>query len=210
MLMERRTARARKMREENCAARFRRTKVFPRRGKGRYALRMSSPADSPENFTLEQVIVLLSITIVVVAVTIFSIDPMMRLRAARNMQRWAEANAIAGALRAYRDGHGGAFPPDIDRVSSSVQLVGRGGKDCSLTVCKGERIAWANCFVPHLREEMQDYIQPFPLDPRDGLPKDTRYYVNIAPKGAIIVGACDEEPEDIEGKGLPPRIQVAW
>ena len=171
---------------------------------------MLSPADSSDNFTLEQVVVLLSITIVVVAVTIFSIDPIVRLRAARNMQRWAEVNAIAVALRSYRDTHDGAFPSDVDHVSNSVQLIGRGDKDCNLAVCKGERIAWANCFVPDLREELQEEIQPFPLDPLRGLPEDTRYYVNIAPKGAIIVGACDEEPEDAQGGALPPRIQVAW
>ena len=164
----------------------------------------------PRTLTLEQVIVVFSITIVTVAAVLFSLDPMLHLRVARNMERWSEVNILGSALRAYREAHGGQLPPSIDRVSATVQIIGEGRGPCERLSCRGERIAWTQCQTPGLAEELRSYLSPLPVDPLRGTPEDTRYAINADHRGIVVISACMEEPEDLEGRATPPRIQAVW
>lgn len=167
-----------------------------------------------ENFTLEQIVVLVSITIVIVAVTLFSLDPLVQLRTARNRQRFSELQTLGGALRSYAIKHEGALPPMIDRVSDVVQLIGDGPgitlEECRRARCRGEKVASFQCWTEGLGEELRPFLVPLPRDPLTGRDEDTRYFVNSDAHGVITVGACDEEAEDLEGSALPPRMQVMW
>ncbi|MEK7137087.1 MAG: hypothetical protein AAB853_02275 [Patescibacteria group bacterium] len=166
-----------------------------------------------ENFTVQQVIVMLSITIVIVIVTLFSLDPLVQLRSARNQLRFAGLQTLGSALRTYEE-ENGSLPAMIDAMRDTVQIIGEGRgatfEECAAVECRGERVTPFGCLTPGLTASLQPFLGALPKDPIRGSSLNARYFINTSDHGAIILGACDEESEDLEGSALPPRIQVAW
>ena len=171
---------------------------------------MQSVPTQSETFSLSQVFVVLSIVIVSAIVILFSLDPIIQVRSARNRQRWSEMNTIASALRAYHNFYG-KFPSGIDRKIATVQIIGESvSGHCEIISCGDDQVASVGCNIPRFREEMRPFIRPIPYDPLYGSLSNAQYYVNVDYRGSVYVGACREEPEDVRAKSKPPKIEVTF
>ena len=165
-------------------------------------------------FTLIELIVVIAILAIIIAAVFVAIDPARRLHSARNSNRWTDTRAILEAIKKYQVDNEGDLPDTavaIDSDTSTVQIIGEGGLDCSTVSsgCTGVTVAGSSCFVSGLDLDLADYLDEIPEDPKDGSSAVTYYYINLDANGFITVGACKEEGEGLAGGGTPPTIKVS-
>ncbi|MEK7136908.1 MAG: type II secretion system protein [Patescibacteria group bacterium] len=165
-------------------------------------------------FTMIELIIVVAMIAIVVSAVFVAVDPARRLSATRNTSRWTDARAILEAIKTYQVDHGGSLPRTsvaIDSLSESVQLIGNSTSSCEdlASFCPGVSFPKAQCYASGLKGDLTPYLKRLPVDPGNGSPADTRYYVNRNSDGLIVVGACDEEGEGERGKGEVPVIEVS-
>lgn len=80
-------------------------------------------------FTLIELLVVIAIMAGAVAVVFVALNPLARFREARNVRRWQDVDAIAGALRLYQINNHGQVPPGLDE---NWRMLGTEASGCNV------------------------------------------------------------------------------
>jgi prepilin-type N-terminal cleavage/methylation domain-containing protein len=166
-----------------------------------------------KGFTLIELLIVIAILGILAAAILVAVDPVGRIREARDARRWSETNAMLNAVlnrqvdaRALYTGST-AYPVVASDTLSQIiiSVTGDAGQGlCSAATCPDATISAvgsAACWVNFGSTAGSDfalaptYIASIPVDPRGGTysATNTGYYFRRALSGRITVGACDAE-----------------
>ncbi len=85
--------------------------------------------ENKRGFTLVELLVVIAIIAVIAAVIFVVLDPVSRLKDARNTQRHQDVNSIADAVRLYQVDTRGQTPPGVD---STWRMIGTSATGCDV------------------------------------------------------------------------------
>jgi type IV pilus assembly protein PilA len=150
-------------------------------------------------FTLIELLIVIAIIAILAAIIYVAVDPVRRLREARNAERWSEVNSILNAYLKYTVDNRGAEP--VDLTADVYYMIGSGS---NYENCVGHATTNITNLNPNLEGT---YLASIPIDPSmtgaDGA--KTYYYISKNTSGRITVGACN--PELVGGS--TPAISVS-
>jgi len=75
-------------------------------------------------FTLVELLIVIGILAVLLAITIFAINPVQQFQNARNAQRQSDVTSILDAIYAYEAGNSGKTPPSAANVTTTAKYIG--------------------------------------------------------------------------------------
>jgi len=160
-----------------------------------------SPNYCKSGFTLIELLIVITIIAILAAIVFVAIDPAKRFAEARNSQRHSEVNSILDAVLQYAIDHDGDYPPNIDNIAGSSQVLGTNSSGCDSGCTNADGGSTVSACVDLKSYLVDDYLSSIPYDPKTGSDGFTDYYINKTASGRIIVGACDPE--------LGKKIEVA-
>ena len=150
----------------------------------------SSARDSGKGFTLIELLVVVGIIIILFSVIFIAVDPARRFAQTRNAQRREDIRDILESVLTYMVDNTGNYPPGIDSVTTSAQVLGTATTGCDTTCTATTTVA--SC-LDMTNTVGGYYIARIPYDPKTGSEVNTDYFLNKLSTGRIEVGACDPE-----------------
>jgi type IV pilus assembly protein PilA len=152
---------------------------------------MQTPNNKQQGFTLLEILLVVAAIAILAGIVIVALNPGKQLGDTRNAERTSDVNSVLNAVYQYSIDNNGNFPGGIDNASSTVQVIGTGGTDCSGT-CDAAPDTEAEC-LDLSNELTPTYLADIPSDPKNGDAAETGYYINKTGAGRITVGACSPE-----------------
>lgn len=141
-------------------------------------------------FTLIELLVVIGIIIILFSVIFIAVDPARRFAQTRNAQRREDIRDILEAVLTYMVDNTGDYPPGLDSLQSSAQVIGTATTGCDTTCTATSTVS--SCL--DLSNTVGGYyIARIPYDPKTGSSANTDYWINKLDNGRLDVGACDPE-----------------
>lgn len=144
-------------------------------------------------FTLIELLVVVAIIAILAAAVFVAINPARRIAEANNAQRWSDVIAVLNAVLTYVVDNDGDYPPGIDSVPGTYQVLGTNGNGCNSDCGAVTTVSACTDLTAVLVSN--GYIPSIPMDPKTGNSGNTDYYINKESTGVITVGACDPDDE---------------
>jgi len=182
-----------------------------------------------KGFTLIELIIVIAIIAILAAAIFVAVDPARRLNQSENAVRSSDVTNILEAIKKNQVDFDGVLHDQDDVVLGGLDdITGAANADYfMLGVCDGAPLTDtqedASTFTCDVALEPacidisgigENYLAEVPVDPGldidpvDGFPFFTGYYVRVTENGAVRVGACNPEGEDAGGNGTAPTIEV--
>ena len=137
-------------------------------------------------FTLVELLEVVGIIAVIAAVIFVIVDPVKRLKEARNTQRWQGVKMISDAIRLYQLDSLGQTPAGID---TTWRMLGTSTSGCNVTCSVGT--PQAACI--DISGALTGKLPQMPIDPLVGTATRTYYAVRRETTGVVAVAACGAE-----------------
>lgn len=147
---------------------------------------------STKGFTLIELLIVIAI-IAALAVTVFvSLNPIQRLKDARDARRTSDVQSILSAIHSYIVDNDGALPTGLSTSMAETQ-IGTGATGCAISTggCSVVATACVNLTTP-----LTAYLKTIPIDPTGGstyTAAKTGYSVTVDANNIVTIKACGTE-----------------
>jgi prepilin-type N-terminal cleavage/methylation domain-containing protein len=163
-------------------------------------------SNTPNGFTLVELIIVIAIIAILAAAIFVAIDPARRLHEARNARRITDIATLLDALKSYQaDNNGDLYATVAAVLPGNYYQIGTADGSCD-SDCAGQT---TDQVCVDLSGIGTNYLAQIPRDPKTGTPEMTRYAISPDTNGALTLVACDAEGEGPGGNGAPPALQIA-
>jgi prepilin-type N-terminal cleavage/methylation domain-containing protein len=160
-------------------------------------------------FTLIELLIVVAVIAILAALAFVALNPLARFQDARNAQRWADVNALLGAIKLDQVDNGGAYHANIAAMSDNTYYqIGDATTGCDTPACSNPTVSMQSACVDIYGLISEGYIAALPIDSNASGVSDakTGYYLYKYDSGQISVGSCHEE---LGSNSSIPTIEVS-
>lgn len=143
-----------------------------------------------KGFTVIELLVVVLIISMLVVTVFVALNPVERLKAARDSRRWSDVDNILTAVHEYIVDNDGTIPSGI---TTTEQQLGTAAAGCDASPCNSPPTA-SGCL--DLSSDLAPYLEAIPTDPF-GSDSTTNYKIVKDANNLITVSACASEMEDV-------------
>ncbi|PWB38369.1 MAG: hypothetical protein C3F02_04320 [Parcubacteria group bacterium] len=147
-----------------------------------------------KGFTLASLVVTIALVVILSALVFIWIDPIAKVRAAKDAVRQNDVLTINLAMVKYANDHNGSLPLSATLTTAKKVL-------CSTAAnidCDGETEA---CLIISDNDFFQGYLGTLPVDPDLTSTANTGYYMKKDSGGNLQIGSCISSSVYISGGG---------
>ncbi|MBU1151399.1 type II secretion system GspH family protein [Patescibacteria group bacterium] len=139
-------------------------------------------------FTMIELILVVAIVAILTAVAFVAVNPAKRLMDSRNANRQGAVKGLSEAIVNYSL-ENSSFPLG---VTGDLKMVGTAANGCA--VACGEESTGDDCV--NLEGALQKYLEPLPVDPKNGTQEMSGYAVVSLGANAFKIVACYTEGDE--------------
>lgn len=149
-------------------------------------------------FTLIELLIVIAIIAIIAAVVFVALDPLTRLRDARDSSRWSDINAIISAAKVDQVDNGGSYLTAIGNMTAgSVYMIGTATTGCDDNNASCDTNVTSDTACVDLSGLVAEgYLGSVPISPTGAVTwsaSTTGYTLSRASTGILTVRACESE-----------------